>query len=452
MSLQQRRLLFYFFIFLFILVSPFAVLFATGRTINWQRLEIQKTASILIKSEPANANIFLNDKKPLLFLNRIFGKTTPPVTPAKLSNLAPGSYTIRLERNGYISWEEKIILKANEVANMGPIRLFKNSIPELTHSLDSILKIESSPDGRTVVTISEKKLVIYQVPEQKEFIQTLESPITSEIIWSNDQENFIINEDYIFNRSGNIVSRLTEKIIPKPSFIRFDDENNDLIYYIEKNQLHRYNFIDSTNEIASDLKTLLVGQDLLDYTISGRHLYLVFRAQNQSELVAFNLSSPNRQTTAVLPAGKYHFLPEKNKVLLLETTNRDLYWIEQPLPLFFSPRLTAVAKDYSVGRWQGDSLLYATPFEIRQWNNNNEKLVSRLSEPVIGIATLASDNELLYTTAQAINVRPLGDYNFNQSTQLLDIKKITTLLMIDNDSLYFIGEYNNQFGIFHLSF
>jgi hypothetical protein len=280
----------------------------------------------------------------------------------------------------------------------------------------------------------------------------LESPITSEIIWSNDQENFIINEDYIFNRSGNIVSRLTEKIIPKPSFIRFDDENNDLIYYIEKNQLHRYNFIDSTNEIASDLKTLLVGQDLLDYTISGRHLYLVFRAQIQSELVAFNLSSPNRQTTAVLPAGKYHFLPEKNKVLLLETTNRDLYWIEQPLPLFFSPRLTAVAKDYSVGRWQEDSLLYATPFEIRQWNNNNEKLVSRLSEPVIGIATLASDNELLYTTAQAINVRPLGDYNFNQSTRLLDIKKITTLLMVDNDSLYFIGEYNNQFGIFHLSF
>ncbi len=452
MSLQQRRLLFYSFIFLFILVSPFAILYATGRTINWQHLKIQKTASLIIKSEPANAEIFLNDKRPTLFLDRIFGKTTPPRTPAKLSNLTPDTYRLRIENPGYWPWEEKITIKSDEVLTIGPVRLFRNSTPSLAFPLSEQTKVEASPDGRTVLSLSDKELTLIQVPEQKQFKLELPIETAGNIIWSNNQDIFVINEEYVINRSSELISRLSEHITPAPTFVRLDVTNNDLIYYVQKNELHRYNLLTKTDEAIFNLSNLLVGRELFDYTVSERQIYLAFRNNNQAEVITLNSNSPDRQTIAALPAGIYHFIPENNKILLFEKNSGGLFLFEQPLPVLFAPRLTAVAKNYTVGRWQNNTITYATPFEIRNWDDNHETLISRLGEPIIGLSRLASDNQILYGTSTSLNVWSPTNALFSQSMRLVDIQNLTHLLTVADEELYFVGRFNNEFGIFHLSF
>ena len=451
MSLQQRRLLFYSFILLFLMIAPLAILYATGRTINWRQFEIQKTGSMIIETEPANADIFLNAKRPNLFFNQIFQRNSLAKTNTRLTNLAPATYQLRLELSGYIPWERKTVVKANEVTNIGPIRLFKNSKPELQYNLEK-QDFLTSPDGRTVLTITGTTVTVFQVQEKKEFKLTLNLPTNPSIFWSENQENFVLNDTYIINRQAEIIDNLTTSLSFPPSFVRWGNDRSDEIYYIEKNKLFRFIFANNKNEEVIDINALLRSGDLYDYKVDNNHVHFALKKTSAAEIVVLYLNSP-RQATAPLPDGTYHFISDaKNKILLLETKKKDLYLLEQPLPLFFSPRVTLVAKNYTVGWWDKNKVLYATPFEIREWNDNHEKLISRFGEGIIGVGQLRKNNEILLATKDNIQIIESGGELFNQTVSLLSGVEIAKLLLVNENDLYFIGNYNNTYGIYKLEF
>ncbi len=453
MSLKQRRLLFYSFILLFLLIAPFALLYATGRTINWSRFEIQKTGSLIIESDPSNADIFLNDKRPTLFFNQILNRNASPKTNTRLTNLAPANYVLRLELPGYLPWERKTTVAANEVTHVGPIRLFKDAKPELQNTLDPKKQLLISPDGRTVVSISDTSLSVIQIPEQTQFNLTIEKGGKSSIYWSNNQENFVLNDTYIISRQGQIIANLRDSLAFQPTFVRWDNDNDDQIYYIEKNRVYRFIFISKKNELVIDITTLLKTGDLYDYKLDNNHVYFVIKKKSGAEIVVLYPGSPKKQTTATLPDGTYHFISDaKNKVLLLETQKKELYLLEQPLPLFFSPRVTLIAKNYAVGNWNKNKVLYATPFEIREWDNNHENLISRFGEVIIGLGQLSKNNEILFATKDSIKILPTSDQIFSQTVNLLSEVEISNVLIINDDNLYFLGNYNSQYGIYKLTF
>ena len=453
MSLKQRRLLFYSFILLFLLIAPFALLYATGRTINWSRFEIQKTGSLIIESEPSNADIFLNDKRPTLFFNQILKRNASPKTNTRLTNLAPANYLLRIELAGYLPWERKTTVVANEVTHIGPIRLFKDAKPELQNTLDQKKQLLISPDGRTVVSISDTALSVIQIPEQTQFNLTIEKGGKSSIYWSNNQENFVLNDRYIISRQGEIIVNLRDSLAFQPTFVRWDNDNDYQIYYIEKNRVYRFIFISKKNELVMDITPLLKTGDLYDYKLDNNHVYFVIKKKPGAEIVVLYPGSPKKQTTATLPDGTYHFISDaKNKVLLLETQKKELYLLEQPLPLFFSPRVTLLAKNYAVGSWNKNKVLYATPFEIREWDNNHENLISRFGEVIIGLGQLSKNNEILFATKDSIKILPTSDQIFSQTVNLLSEVEISNVLIINDDNLYFLGNYNNQYGIYKLDF
>lgn len=453
MSLKQRRLLFYSFILLFLLIAPFALLYATGRTINWSRFEIQKTGSMIIESEPSNATILLNNKRPTLFFNQILKRNDTPKTDTRLTNLAPANYVLRLELAGYLPWERKTTVRANEVTHIGPIRLFKEAKPELQNILDQKQQILMSPDGRTVVSITDTSLSVIQIPEHKQFNVTIKNDNNSSIYWSNNQEHFVLNDTHIISRQGEIIVNLRDSLTFQPTFVRWDSDNDNQIYYIEKNRLYRFIFISKKNELVMDINTLLKTGDLYDYKVDTNHVYFVIKKKQGAEIVVLYPGSPKKQTTTALSDGTYHFISDaKNKVLLLETQKKDLYLLEQPLPLFFSPRVTLVARNYAVGSWNKNKVLYTTPFEIREWNNNQENLISRFGEVIIGLGQLSKNNEILFATKDSIKIIPTSEQIFSQTVNLLSGVEISNVLIVNDDNLYFLGNYNNQYGIFKLDF
>jgi hypothetical protein len=453
MSLKQRRLLFYSFIFLFLLIAPFALLFATGRTINWSRFEIQKTGSMIIESEPSNASILLNNKRPTLFFNQLINKNAVPKTNTRLTNLAPANYIVRLDLEGYIPWEKKATVRANEVTNIGPIRLFKQTTPKLQTKLDQQQQLLISPDGRTVISLASALITIIQVPERKQINLSIENTNNPSIFWSNDQEVFVLNDSYVINRQGELVANLTENLNFQPSFVRWDNDNRDQIYYVQKNQIYRFTFFNKKNELVININSLLKSGDLYDYKVGGNHIYFVIKKKFGAEIIVLYPGSPKKETTTTLPEGTYHFINDaKNKILLLETQKKDVYLLEQPLPLFFTPRVTLVAKNYAVGWWNKNKVLYATPFEVREWSNNQENLISRFGEAVIGLSQLSKNNEILFATKDSLKIIPTTDQIFSQTITLLSNIEISNILFVNDNNLYFIGKYNDQYGIFNLDF
>jgi len=60
MNLIRRRILYIFFIFLFLLITPLIILYANGYKLS-NNFRLEKTGILILDSEPQDAKIFLED-------------------------------------------------------------------------------------------------------------------------------------------------------------------------------------------------------------------------------------------------------------------------------------------------------------------------------------------------------------------------------------------------------
>ncbi len=68
---------------------------------------------ILVISEPPGARIYLNDRD------------MARKTPTRLSDLSPGTYTLKLKREGYAVWEDEVVVKASQRLDLPGVTLKK---------------------------------------------------------------------------------------------------------------------------------------------------------------------------------------------------------------------------------------------------------------------------------------------------------------------------------------
>ena len=134
MSLFIRRCLYIFFIIIFLIVAPLIILYASGYKLR-SGFAIQKTGALIIATKPKGASIYLNNKLQQDFLKNIFSRTkTFTVTPAKIKNLLPEEYTVKLALNGYWPWEKKVSVLPGQSTYIEAVNLFKNDLPLLITS------------------------------------------------------------------------------------------------------------------------------------------------------------------------------------------------------------------------------------------------------------------------------------------------------------------------------
>ena len=142
MSKKIRSWLFLIFIFLFIVGTVLISLYASGYKINlgWPpqtgRLLV-KTGMIIVESRPAGAAVFLDDKPQAIFSVNPWKKQSI-TTNAKLRNIPPGEYLVRLEREGYFSWEKRVRVYPNQATTLSEVNLFRRSEPS---------QLEKAPRG-----------------------------------------------------------------------------------------------------------------------------------------------------------------------------------------------------------------------------------------------------------------------------------------------------------------
>ncbi|MCM8796262.1 MAG: PEGA domain-containing protein [Candidatus Omnitrophica bacterium] len=107
-----RALLFYFNVLFFLLTIPFLVSFALGYKFDFHTLRFTKTGLISIKTQPANADIYLA------------GRLWKEKSPTTITELLPGRYNVKIELTGYYPWEGEVIVYAGQVSRLEKITLF----------------------------------------------------------------------------------------------------------------------------------------------------------------------------------------------------------------------------------------------------------------------------------------------------------------------------------------
>ncbi len=99
MSLETRRLLFYLFVVLFIVLGTTTVLYSQGWRFNFKTDSFQRIGGIYLNSTAADAAINL-DGKPVSNQSGILQAGT------LISDLIPGEHTVTVSKNGYLTWSK----------------------------------------------------------------------------------------------------------------------------------------------------------------------------------------------------------------------------------------------------------------------------------------------------------------------------------------------------------
>lgn len=105
-------LLWLFLITVFFFTATAVALMAAGYQVDWQNKRFIRTALLHLNGLPKPARIFVNNE----FAAERF--------PVRLTDLPPGEYEVRVEKEGYVPWHKRFTLEPGEARSESDIRLF----------------------------------------------------------------------------------------------------------------------------------------------------------------------------------------------------------------------------------------------------------------------------------------------------------------------------------------
>ncbi len=186
-----RSLLFYLSVFLFFAGLPFILTFALGYKFNTHTLKFVKTGLIFIKTQPAGAKIYLNDK------------LISEKSPASIQELLPGAYKVSLELAQHYPWKAQVEVEAGKVSRIDKVILFpvRPNLQQLNQEEFSSFRIDI--EKKVVYYLDQEKKVLYRSNLEAhnfEDIATLPDKLIQVNGWevSSDQKKiFIFNPHQI---------------------------------------------------------------------------------------------------------------------------------------------------------------------------------------------------------------------------------------------------------------
>jgi len=150
---------------LFFVISPLIILYTIGYRYSFSTGLVTQTGAISIDVEPEDTHVFVQ--------NVAFDQKMP----LRLRNIKPGFYDIRLEHEGYKTWQKSLLVENNKTAYIRDVTLIKDTQPtelfvgitvveaHATAATDSILAILKNTDAYELV-------LLYPDTSEQETLQT----------------------------------------------------------------------------------------------------------------------------------------------------------------------------------------------------------------------------------------------------------------------------------------
>ena len=117
-----RKILFCFFVVVYLSVCPLLILYALGYVYNPLKQGLVRTGVIRLSTVPSRASVYLEQSR--------FAHQTPTI----IEKLLPGRYQIGLEKKGYKRWDYTVTMEAGKAVSFDSVLLIPNQWPTKTLS------------------------------------------------------------------------------------------------------------------------------------------------------------------------------------------------------------------------------------------------------------------------------------------------------------------------------
>jgi hypothetical protein len=413
-------------------------LFAAGYKFNFSwplqfdRL-LQKTGTLSVETTPKDAFIFLDGKKQTTPGFKIIKKEYIS-TPAKIKNLLPDDYTLKIEKENYWPIEKKITIKSGITTFIENINLFRSDLPTIvTSSENSSLNLNNAnnklylPEANKLIDLN--------------YLNTENLPSSKLNAWINDQEIFI---------DGKIINTEDESLIDLNSLLKNSqlewkyDQDNQNIYALLKNEE-----IVSINSDGISTSSLITIPQVLDYKQVESTLFAIVSQDNKKYFKEYDLNKKEEIKKMELPNfGNYNFFPgsQNGFITLYDKENKSLYLINKNN--WQESLILNNIKDWQfIDKYK---LIYHNGWEITllDLDTNISSLISRVSDPIYKITWHEKEKYFIFSTQNSIQA---GDLKTNILTTLFKTEKIGDIALdMKNNILYFYAQVGQQSGIYKL--
>ncbi|MEA2088868.1 MAG: hypothetical protein U9O55_03460 [Patescibacteria group bacterium] len=455
MTIKIRRIIYITFIIIFIILSTAAIFYTSGYRYDFKKEKVEKKGGMILEFKPKEVKIYIN--------NEFKQKTNFLADSFKITNLLPGEYLIKIEKDDYHYWEKKIKIESEKINFVKNIVLFKKqNLPKIIFDKENIEIFQIPNKNKLLIRQIDNNLSIFKIYNEKTK-QILDVPNLK----INDIENiklkFSLNgnkillfgnyKNYIYDFNQQKLFSLETKIsknikIKNP---RWDQHNKNIIFFLNQDReifmlnLVNYDFkkIFSLNkkEKSVIINDFYVNKDEI-YLITKNSLIKTDKQNSYKQILLTNISTeskfkpcPKQYITLIdkIENNLIIFDKEKEKIVVQDNA-KNILWSEK---LDDNCYLIAYNNDFEI---------YTSNLEL-----NKKELIIRHSEPISQIAWHPDYAHLFFTHDNSINIVETCENIEKNSNLLFENKNIKNIMINNNkDKIYFRGSIGSQKGLFEL--
>lgn len=331
MTLRSRRTIIAFLFIFFLGLTTFLILYAQGYKIkidfnNPSLIEASQTGSLSIKTYPEGANIYVD--------NENFKDTSPTFIP----RLEPGEYEIKVVKNGYQTWQKKMIIKPGQITEANNIWLAPQD-PETNNLFNDVKVFTANNDKKIGLIDAENNIHIHDISSGKSeeiidfnsndtYQNYLKSP--NHIQWDPQFKHLLISEQSEHNkyllvkkdRSSYETERLTQLEGLPLKDVKFHP-SKEKIYFLKNNQIMVLELDDLKEDQLLD-KTQANGfiinskAEIIFLNMANGHISLYATKTESLDIVLQTNLEKNDEYN-------FHHDQKNNKLLIHNLSSGDLY-------------------------------------------------------------------------------------------------------------------------------
>ncbi|MBU1164090.1 PEGA domain-containing protein [Patescibacteria group bacterium] len=450
MKLWRRRAVYISFFVIFFIGAPILIFYTAGYKFNFKNFKVEKTGILVLETKPKDAKIYINDN------------LVEYTTPAQINNFLPNFYHIKLQKEGYHSWQKTLKLESNLTTFAKGIILFKQSLPILKTSGDIVdIKYLSGKDSVLYLLKDQERYELRLLNLNSENDQLVYKFLAGENInfknikTSSNQNKILVNINtsipkiLVININTLESSDLFELTKTSYELIRWSDTGDGVIYGYNAGILYQ---IDLVTNIVSRILAAQINdfkiENLYAYYISPDNLITKINTINSDEIESVKLPANSNFSFDLEPSDYLSLIDKQSGELIIlddnvfETEDNVLDSIIMQADTF-----------NTVWTKESKNLLHYTDFELWVYNfdSSENTLLNRMSKDVLNAFWYTDNKYVVYQTNNEIKITELDSRDKRNDTVLTKMENIyDSFLSDDGEKVYFSGVLGNQQGIFEL--
>lgn len=438
MKLIFRRIVYIFFIIIFLVVAPLTIFYTMGYRYNLEKGRVQKTGVMKITTVPRDADIYLN------------GEKQASQSPAKIEYLLPGDYEIRLAKDGYHDWQKKLSVAENGTTFAEKIMLFKNaSATPLTASATVSWLV--SPD-KNVVIFSDKSGTISLIDINSgllgevsggnlEAISKIDGAADLQLLSFSPSGRYVLAKNASGKTTAYYLIDTVLKSSKKISAALIDLKwagDKDALYGLDKSGLRQVDLSALTAKTA--IKKIAAD----DFFISGSSLY--YLAGNK--LQKTDLNGGNTTTIAALAASGTISALKNDRAFIINSDNGTTQIVD------LNQKLKTITVNAEYADWLNDnSVILHSDYEIYifETGSNYPELITRLGTKLTAVTWHPGGRHIVFSSDGKINILELDNREYRNITILNQGGADSLTLDRAGNNLYFSGQSGENTAVYKLN-